>query len=71
MFAPDVDPKLWRKSARSSANGACVEIAELPDAVAVRDSKNPDGPILWFGTATWREFIMVVRTGAFDGSRQS
>lgn len=38
----------WKKSARSSGNGACVELANLGDLVAARDSKNPDGPVLTF-----------------------
>jgi hypothetical protein len=33
----------WRKSSRSQNEGACVELH--PDG-AVRDSKNPDGPVL-------------------------
>lgn len=37
----------WRKARRSSDQGdACVELARFPRAVAVRDSKNPDGPKL-------------------------
>jgi hypothetical protein len=40
-------PLRWRKSRRSSDQGACVEVAALPSgAVGVRDSKNPDGPHL-------------------------
>jgi uncharacterized protein DUF397 len=35
--------RAWRKSSRSGGDGQCVELAY---AGAVRDSKNPGGPIL-------------------------
>jgi hypothetical protein len=35
----------WRKSSRSTGDGECVEVALLGSG-AVRDSKNPTGPIL-------------------------
>jgi hypothetical protein len=58
----------WYKSSRSAGNGACVEIATLPSAVAMRDSKDPTGPILSFDAESWRAFIAAVRGGSFDGS---
>lgn len=57
---------LWRKSTRSGEAGNCVEVARRPESVAVRDSKNPDGPRLEFVADTWRDFIGSVRAGAFD-----
>ena len=56
----------WHRSSRSAADGACVEVAALPFAMAVRDSKDPGGPVLQFGAEAWREFISSVRAGAFD-----
>jgi Domain of unknown function (DUF397) len=50
-----VEVGVWRKASHSGNNGgACVEVA--PAAVAVRDSKDPDGPRLAFTPQDWREF---------------
>ena len=65
---PDHAQVHWYKSSRSAGNGACVEVAELPSMMAVRDSKDPDGPVLRFDTGAWRSFIAAVRAGTFDGS---
>jgi hypothetical protein len=64
--APDNGPLRWFKSSRSAGNGACVEVAFTADAVAVRDSKDPAGAVLSFGTDAWREFVSSVRTGVLD-----
>jgi hypothetical protein len=64
--APQIDAGLWFKSSRSCADGNCVETARLVDGMAVRDSKNPNGPTLFFGTAVWQEFVDSVRAGSFD-----
>ncbi|MET9132253.1 DUF397 domain-containing protein [Streptomyces antibioticus] len=48
----------WRKSSYSGDQGGeCVEVADTPTAVAVRDSKNPAGPILTLGPAAFSDFI--------------
>jgi hypothetical protein len=55
------------KSPHSTAGGECVEVAtNLPGTVAVRDSKDPDGPILRFGAAAWAAFREELVRGAFD-----
>jgi hypothetical protein len=45
------------KSSYSNAGGECVEVARNnPDTVAVRDSKDPDGPILRLTPTAWVHF---------------
>ncbi|MEV0808567.1 DUF397 domain-containing protein [Micromonospora sp. NPDC050200] len=46
----------WRKSTYSGDQGACVELATVPDLIAVRDSKDPAGPVLLFPPAAWATF---------------
>lgn len=55
------DGLVWRKSSRSIGNGACTEVARHPDGVAVRDSKDPKGPVLSFSAGEWREFIAHIK----------
>lgn len=57
----------WRKSSHSaSQDGACVEVAGLSGAVAVRDSKDPDGPRLTLGRAAFASLLARTRRGHLD-----
>jgi hypothetical protein len=57
---------VWRKSSYSGNGGSnCVEVARnLPGIVAVRDSKNPDGPFLLVSRDEWASFITRLRSTA-------
>lgn len=59
----DLDRAQWRKSSYSGGSGGnCVEVAgNLPGEVAVRDSKDPDGPSLLFTPAQWHAFVSAIR----------
>jgi hypothetical protein len=59
----------WRKSRYSNPTGNCVEAAQLQaGAVAVRNSRYPDGPALVFTRAEWEAFLLGARDGDFDGA---
>ncbi|MFF7456325.1 DUF397 domain-containing protein [Kitasatospora sp. NPDC008115] len=48
----------WFKSSHSSnEDAACVEIAETPGTVHIRDSKDKTGPHLTFEPAAWQAFV--------------
>jgi hypothetical protein len=58
---------IWRKSSYSNASSNCVEVAlGQPDAVAVRDSKNPTGAVLSVTRSTWSAFVTDIKHGQFD-----
>jgi hypothetical protein len=59
----------WHTSSYSSGSGACVEVAtNLPDEVAVRDSKERGGAVLAFSAEVWREFTGRVKSGQVNAS---
>ena len=56
----ELDGIVWHKSSYSANGDACVEVAPVSVGVLVRDSKNPAGPTLAFGTPHWRAFLTTV-----------
>ena len=61
----DLTGAAWRKSSTSDG-GECVEVAPVEDRIAVRDSKDPAGPVLRFTRSEWRAFLQGARNGEFD-----
>ncbi|MFC4532554.1 DUF397 domain-containing protein [Sphaerisporangium dianthi] len=53
----------WRRSTRSQQNGACVEASYLGTTVAVRDSKDPQGPEVVIMKDSWNAFIRILKSG--------
>jgi Domain of unknown function (DUF397) len=54
----------WVKSSYSSGTGGqCVEVARIPGVVAVRDSKDPSGPILRFTADEWKRLTELLKSG--------
>jgi predicted secreted Zn-dependent protease len=60
------DQLAWRRSGRSCANGACVEVAHGPTSIYLRDSEDPAGPRLAFTHEEWTTFLDGVRAGDYD-----
>ena len=61
----DLNSAMWRKSTLCNST-CCVETAFFDEHVAVRDSKDPAGPVLVFTHAEWAAFLGGVRDGEFE-----
>jgi Domain of unknown function (DUF397) len=63
----------WRKSSHSGSEGQeCVEVGALRASrmVGMRDSKDPDGPVLAFTTSEWAQFLTRVRSNGLSRGRR-
>jgi Domain of unknown function (DUF397) len=66
LLEAELQPTGWRKASRSIGNGDCVEIVPTNGQIAVRDSKDPFGPILRYRVSAWQSFLAEARKGGFD-----
>lgn len=67
MPAPDLTGVAWQKSTFSNPNGACVEVAHLPNGeIAVRNSRFPGGPALVYTKAEIAAFLAGAKGSEFD-----
>jgi Domain of unknown function (DUF397) len=52
----------WHKSSHSGGDGGgCIQVAPAENKIAVRDSKDPDGPRLQFSADDWRAFLALIK----------
>lgn len=69
LMAPEFEGAVWKKSSYSGdSQGQCFECADVTkthSGIAVRDSKNPQGPALLFTTDAFSGFIAAVNRGEF------
>ncbi|MFX4291496.1 DUF397 domain-containing protein [Streptomyces bohaiensis] len=53
----------WWRSSHTASNGNCVEVARIPDSVAIRDSKRPGGGVALVPCRAWAGFVAAVARG--------
>lgn len=53
-------PAKWTKSSRCDTS-SCVEVMAEKEMVLVRDSKDPDGPVLQFTRGEWQRFTDFIK----------
>ena len=59
----DLNKATWRKASRSHAEGdACIEVASALEKVAIRDSKDPDGPKILVNRRDFQRFATTIKS---------
>ena len=68
MPAGGLSSVTWQKSQRSNPSGNCVELARLPEGegYAIRNSRDPEGPVLLFTPSEIDAFVRGAQDGDFD-----
>ncbi|HYY19130.1 MAG TPA: DUF397 domain-containing protein [Streptosporangiaceae bacterium] len=67
MSAGELTGAAWRKSQRSNSQGACVEMARISaDSVAMRNSRDPQGPALICPRNAIVALVAGLRDGKYD-----
>ncbi|MEU9023985.1 DUF397 domain-containing protein [Actinomadura sp. NPDC048394] len=56
----------WRKSSRGNSEQDCVEVAQVPAAIGIRDSKNPQGGHLTLDRAAFSSLLDRAKAGILD-----
>jgi hypothetical protein len=56
----------WRKATLSLNHGACAEVANGRGIVMMRDSKDPQGPVLEYSGNSWRFFVASAKLNGFE-----
>jgi hypothetical protein len=46
----------WRVASYTGGQGNCVEVGTSAAVIAVRDTKDKQGPVLYVAPPVWREF---------------
>jgi hypothetical protein len=64
-MASDFSTVNWRKSTHSGQdeNSDCVELAAVEEQVAIRDSKDPNGPKLMLTASQWHALTARLKNG--------
>jgi hypothetical protein len=61
----ELNSATWRKSTYSGGNGGgCIEVGATAGAIAVRDTKDRQGPALAFTPDTWQKFAASIKNTA-------
>ena len=68
MPATELPEVAWKKSGRSNPSGNCVEMTALTNSsdIAVRNSRDPEGPALLYTRSEIAAFVRGAKDGDFD-----